>query len=169
MRSLDVLFAFPPVLLALAVAAVLGPGLLNVMLAIAIVFVPYMARLVYIETIVVRESDFIEAARVAGTPEVRLMIREILPNVFPPLLVYATTGIGGLIVMASGLSFLGVGVQPPVADWGTMMADGRFVLREVPHLATLPGILIIVLALAFNLTADGIQAALDPCHRSGRS
>jgi peptide/nickel transport system permease protein len=167
MRSLDVLFAFPPVLLALAVATVLGPGMMNVMMAIAIVSIPYMARVVYVEVLSVRASDYIEAARVAGTPPLRLLVRELLPNVLPPLVVYATTGIGGLIVMAAGLSFLGVGVQPPTADWGIMVADGRLVLRQAPHVASVPGILIMVTALAFSAAGDGIRDAMDPRRRSG--
>ncbi len=167
MRLLDVLFAFPPVLLALAVATVLGPGMMNVMMAIAIVSIPFMARVVYVETLSVRSSDFIEAARVAGTPTRRLLIREVLPNVLPPLVVYATTGIGGLIVMAAGLSFLGVGVQPPTSDWGIMTADGRLVLRQAPHVASIPGVMIMVVALAFNVAGDGIRDAMDPRRRSG--
>jgi peptide/nickel transport system permease protein len=168
MRTLDVLFAFPPVLLALAVAAVLGPGMMNVMLAIAIVSVPYMARVVYVETLSVRGSEYIEAARAAGTPRWRLLLREVLPNVTAPLVVYATTGIGGLIVMAAGLSFLGVGVQAPTADWGIMTSDGRLVLRQAAHVATIPGVTIMVVALAFSFAGDGIRDALDPQRRSRR-
>lgn len=169
MRTLDVFFAFPSILLALAVATVLGPGMLNVMLSIVVVFAPYMARVVYVETLAARSSEYVEAARVAGTPPMRLIFGEVLPNVLPALVVYATTGIGGMIVMASGLSFLGVGVQPPTADWGIMMADGRVVLRQTPHVATIPGIVVLIVALAFNVAGDGIRDALDPRRRSGRS
>ena len=167
MRSMDVLFAFPAVLLALAVATILGPGMMNVMMAIAIVSVPYMTRVVYVETLSVRASDYVEAARACGTPMSRLLVREIVPNVMPSLIVYATTGIGGLIVLAAGLSFLGVGVQPPTADWGIMTADGRVVLRNMPHIATIPGVMVLIVAPAFNVAGDGIRDAMDPRRRSG--
>jgi len=167
MRSQDVLFAFPPVLLAIAMATVMGPGMMNVMLAISVVVTPFMARVVYVETVAIRSKEYVEAARAAGTPGVRLLVREVIPNVLPPLIVYGTTTIGGLIVLASGLSFLGVGIQPPTADWGIMTADGRTVLREAPHVATIPGITIVVVALAFNVAGDGIRDALDPRRRTG--
>ena len=167
MRTMDVLFAFPAVLLALAVATVLGPGMMNVMMAIGIVSIPYMARVVYVETLSVRASDYVEAARVCGTPMLRLLAREIVPNVIPSLIVYATIGIGGTIVLAAGLSFLGVGVQPPTPDWGIMTADGRIVLRNLPHVATIPGVVVLIVALAFNVAGDGIRDAMDPRRRSG--
>lgn len=167
MRAQDVLFAFPPVLLAIAMATVLGPGMMNVMLAISVVVTPFMARVVYVETLSIRSKEYIEAARAAGTPRLRLLVREIIPNVLPPLIVYSTTTIGGLIVLASGLSFLGVGIQPPTADWGIMTAEGRTVLREAPHVATIPGVMIVIVALAFNVAGDGIRDALDPRRRTG--
>ena len=167
MRAQDVLFAFPPVLLAIAMATVMGPGMMNVMLAISVVVTPFMARVVYVETLAIRSKEYVEAARAAGTPGVRLLVREVIPNVLPPLIVYGTTTIGGLIVLASGLSFLGVGIQPPTADWGIMTADGRTVLREAPHVATIPGITIVLVALAFNVAGDGIRDALDPRRRTG--
>lgn len=169
MRTQDVLFAFPPVLLAIAMATVLGPGMMNVMLAISVVVTPFMARVVYVETIAIRNREYIEAAIAAGTPTLRLLMREVLPNILPPLIVYSTTTIGGLIVLASGLSFLGVGIQPPTADWGIMTSDGRTVLREAPHVATIPGLAIIIVALAFNVAGDGIRDALDPRRRTGQS
>ena len=167
MRSQDVLFAFPPVLLAIAMATVMGPGMMNVMLAISVVVTPFMARVVYVETVAIRSKEYVEAARAAGTPGGRLLVREVIPNVLPPLIVYGTTTIGGLIVLASGLSFLGVGIQPPTADWGIMTADGRTVLREAPHVATIPGITIVIVSLAFNVAGDGIRDALDPRRRAG--
>merc|ERR1711964_614855 len=125
MRFQDVLFAFPPVLLAIAMATVLGPGMMNVMLAISVVVIPFMTRFVYVETLSIRSKEYIEAARASGTPTFRLLVSEVIPNVLPPLIVYSTTTIGGLIVLASGLSFLGVGIQPPTSDWGIMTAEGR--------------------------------------------
>ncbi len=169
MRLQDVLFAFPPVLLAIAMATVMGPGMMNVMLAISVVVTPFMARVVYVETISIRSREYIEAAIAAGTPSLRLLMREVIPNILPPLIVYSTTTIGGLIVLASGLSFLGVGIQPPTADWGIMTADGRTVLREAPHVATIPGLAIIIVSLAFNVAGDGIRDALDPRRRTGQS
>lgn len=163
MRVLDVLFAFPLVLLAIAVAAVLGAGLGNVTIAIGIGLLPYMARVAY--TSVVRESgkEYIEAARAAGSSTPRILFRELLPNVVPELLVYATTLCGMTIVTASGLSFLGVGVVPPTPDWGIMTADGSSVLLEgVWHIATLPGLVILLTALSFNLIGDGLRDAMDP-------
>lgn len=163
MRVLDILFAFPLVLLAIAIAAVLGAGLGNVMIAIGVGLLPYMARVAY--TSVVRESskEYIEAARAAGHTTPSILFRELMPNVIPELLVYSTTLCGMTIVTASGLSFLGVGVIPPTPDWGIMTADGSSVLLEgVYHIATIPGFVILLTALAFNLLGDGLRDAMDP-------
>ena len=163
MRVLDVLFAFPLVLLAIALSAVLGAGLGNVMLAIGITLIPYMARVAYTATVQEASKDYIEAARAYGANPVLLMSRELMPNVVVQLLVYATTLCGLMIVVASGLSFLGVGVIPPTPDWGIMTADGKNVLLEgIYHVATIPGLVILVVSLAFNLIGDGIRDALDP-------
>lgn len=163
MRALDVLFAFPLVLLAIALSAVLGAGLGNVMLAIALTLIPYMARVAYVATVQEASKDYIEAARAYGATPRLLMFRELLPNVVVQLLVYATTLCGLMIVVASGLSFLGVGVVPPTPDWGIMTADGKNVLLEgIYHVATLPGLAILVISLSFNLIGDGIRDALDP-------
>lgn len=163
MRVLDVLFAFPLVLLAIALSAVLGAGLGNVMLAIGITLVPYMARVAYTATVGEASKDYVEAARAYGANPVLLMFRELMPNVVVQLLVYATTLCGLMIVVASGLSFLGVGVIPPTPDWGIMTADGKNVLLEgIYHVATIPGLLILVVSLAFSLIGDGVRDALDP-------
>ncbi|WP_239582345.1 ABC transporter permease [Gordonia rubripertincta] len=163
MRVLDVLFAFPLVLLAIALAAVLGAGLGNVMLSIAITLVPYMARVAYTATVQESGKEYIEAARAYGANPIQLMFRELAPNVIAQLLVYATTLCGLMVVVASGLSFLGVGVIPPTPDWGIMTADGSSVLLEgIYHIATIPGLVILAVALAFNLVGDGIRDALDP-------
>jgi peptide/nickel transport system permease protein len=163
MRVLDVLFAFPLVLLAIALSAVLGAGLGNVMLAIGITLIPYMARVAYTATVQESSRDYVEAARAYGANPVLLMFRELMPNVIVQLLVYATTLCGLMIVVASGLSFLGVGVIPPTPDWGIMTADGKNVLLEgIYHVATIPGLLILVVSLAFNLIGDGVRDALDP-------
>jgi len=163
MRTLDVVFAFPIVLLAIAISAVFGPGLVNVMLAIGITLVPYMARVVYTATLQEASKDYVEAARAAGATQPELLRQQLLPNVLSPLVVYATTLCGLMIVLASGLSFLGVGVKPPAPDWGVMTSDGRSVLLEgYGHVATIPGLVILVVSLAFNLVGDGVRDALDP-------
>jgi peptide/nickel transport system permease protein len=168
MRTLDVIFAFPGVLLAIAVAAIMGPGMMNVMLAMSIVLLPYVTRIVYVETAGLLASDFIEAARVCGTGPVRMLFREILPNVIGPVIVFATTSLGGMLVLSAGLSFLGVGVQPPAADWGIMASDGRVVIGSAPWVSILPGLVIVIVAVASNLAGDGLRDALDPRQRTQR-
>lgn len=162
MRCLDVIFAFPMVLLAIAIAGAMRPGVLTEVIAITVVLIPYFARLARTATDGVLPMPFIEAARAAGGSSLTILMRYVLPNVFSPVVVYATTLMGLMIVVGSGLSFLGLGVQPPTADWGAMVAEGRVVLRKAPHVTVLPGILILVVSLAFNFVGDGIRDALDP-------
>ena len=162
MRTMDVFFAFPVVILAIGIAGILGPSLNNVMLSLAIVLIPYITRIVYAATIDVSGRDYLEAARASGATAPRQMFVHILPNVLPPLIVYSTTVAGLLIVYGSGLSFLGLGVQPPTADWGVMAAAGRDALAIAPHISTIPGVVILVVALSFNLVGDGLRDALDP-------
>jgi peptide/nickel transport system permease protein len=166
MRVLDVVFAFPLVLLAIALAGTLTPGLLTEIVSITIVLVPYVARLARTTTLGVMAMPFIEAARAAGASQATLLGRYVLPNVLSPVIVYATTLMGLIIVVGSGLSFLGLGVQPPMADWGAMISDGRVVLRRAAHVTIEPGVLILVVSLAFNFLGDGLRDALDP--RSAR-
>ena len=162
MRILDIFFAFPLVLLAIAIAGMLEPGLMTIVLAITIALIPYISRLVRTTTLTVKEQAYIEAARAAGAGNVAIIVKYIYPNMFAPVLVYTTTIIGLMMVVGSGLSFLGLGVQPPEADWGTMVADGRAVLRRAPHVTVFPGLLIVFTALAFNFIGDGLRDALDP-------
>ena len=162
MRILDIFFAFPLVLLAIAIAGMLEPGLMTIVLAITIALIPYISRLVRTTTLTVKEQAYIEAARAAGANNVEIIVKYIYPNMFAPVLVYTTTIIGLMMVVGSGLSFLGLGVQPPEADWGTMVADGRAVLRRAPHVTVFPGLLIVFTALAFNFIGDGLRDALDP-------
>lgn len=162
MRCLDVVFAFPMVLLAIAIAGSMRPGVLTEIIAITIVLVPYFARLARTATEGIVPMPFIEAARAAGGTRATIMLRYVLPNVFSPVVVYATTLMGLMIVVGSGLSFLGLGVQPPTADWGAMVAEGRVVLRRAPHVTVLPGCAILIASLAFNFLGDGIRDALDP-------
>jgi ABC-type dipeptide/oligopeptide/nickel transport system permease subunit len=162
MRSLDVVFAFPMVLLAIAIAGAMRPGVLTEIIAITVILIPYFARLARTSTESVMPMPFIEAARAAGGAPVAIMLRYVLPNVFSPVIVYATTLIGLMIVVGSGLSFLGLGVQPPTADWGNMVAEGRVALRGASHVTILPGLIILIVSLAFNFLGDGVRDALDP-------
>lgn len=162
MRVLDVLFAFPLVLLAIAIAGTLEPGLLTEILAIVIVLIPYISRLVHSSTVSVKELPFIEAAKAGGATPLDILVRYVLPNILTPVIAYTTTLIGLMIVVGSGLSFLGLGIQPPAADWGTMVSDGRVALKTAPHITIFPGILIGLVSLAFNFLGDGLTAMLNP-------
>jgi peptide/nickel transport system permease protein len=162
MRCLDVVFAFPMVLLAIAIAGAMQPGVSTEIISITVILIPYFARLARTATQDVAAMPYIEAARAAGGSRADIMLRYVLPNVFSPVIVYATTLMGLMIVVGSGLSFLGLGVQPPTADWGAMVAEGRVVLRRAPHVTVLPGIMILAVSLAFNFLGDGIRDALDP-------
>jgi peptide/nickel transport system permease protein len=169
MRVLDVFFAFPSVLLAIAITAALGPNERNQMIAITILLIPYISRVARTAVLSVKALPHIEASRSLGATDLRIITRHVLPNAFPSVLVYATTLVGMMIVLASGLSFLGLGVQPPTADWGVMVKDGKDVLQVDPWVSTLPGLMILLLALAFNFVGDGLRDALDPAIRSRRA
>jgi ABC-type dipeptide/oligopeptide/nickel transport system permease subunit len=163
MRCIDILFAFPMVLFAIAIAAVLGPGMINVMLAVGITLIPYMTRVVFTATVQESSKEYIEAAKAAGATTRQILFNQITPNVLSPLIVYGTTLVGLMVVLASGLSFLGIGIQPPTPDWGIMTSDGRSVLLQgEPHVTVIPGIAILIVSLAFNLVGDGLRDALDP-------
>ena len=162
MRSVDVLMAFPYFLLALSVVAVLGPGLLNGMLAVALVNVPFFARIVRGTTLSLANSDYVLAARGMGAGHLRILVMHILRNSVSTLIVATTINIGWMITAAAALSFLGLGVQPPTSDWGTMLASGRQYLAQAPHVAALPGLAIFFTVLGFNLMGDGLRDALDP-------
>jgi peptide/nickel transport system permease protein len=162
MRLIDILMAFPYFLLAITVIAVLGPGLLNGMIAIAIVNIPFFTRIVRGIVLSIKEMNYIEAARAIGANRFRVMGYHILVNCFSSIVVAGTLNIGWMITAAAGLSFLGLGVQPPTADWGTMIASGRQYISVAPHVATLPGLAIFFTVLGFNLLGDGLRDALDP-------
>ena len=161
-RSLDVLFAFPAILLALAIVSALGPSIYNAMLAITIVAIPSFARLVRSLVLGMRERSFVEAARSLGANDRRIIRQHILPNTVSPVIVYGTFETGKTIVFAAALSFLGLGVQPPTAEWGAMLSQGRVVLATAWHVATVPGIAIFLVSLSFNILGDGLRDALDP-------
>ena len=162
MRLMDVLLAFPSILLAIAIVAVRGPGLDNTMLAVSIVGIPGAARLVRSMVLSLRERDFVEAARMVGVPQTRVMFRHVLPNSISPIIVQATLGVGGAILYAAALGFLGLGAQPPAPEWGAMISDGIPFLTTSPHLVFFPGVAIMISVLGFNLLGDGLRDALDP-------
>ncbi|HET8678587.1 MAG TPA: ABC transporter permease, partial [bacterium] len=162
MRVLDIVLAFPSILLAIGIAAALGPGLRNVIMAVVVVSIPVFCRLVRSLTLSVREREYVEAARCLGASQARVIVLHVLPNVLPSVIVYSTLETGRVVIFAAGLSFLGLGVQPPAADWGAMLAAGRQVLAVAPHVATVPGVLIFLVTLGFNLFGDGLRDALDP-------
>ncbi|BDG60668.1 ABC transporter permease [Caldinitratiruptor microaerophilus] len=162
MRGVDILMAFPYVLLAIAIIAALGPGLTNAMLAVAITGIPYYARIARGQVLALRDREFIEAQHALGAPDWRILVRHILPNVLSPIIVAATLDVGWMITAAAGMSFLGLGAQPPTAEWGVMLSDGRKYIRTAPHLSLLPGMAIFLVVLALNLAGDGLRDALDP-------
>jgi peptide/nickel transport system permease protein len=165
MRVMDVLFAFPMVLLAILLAAFMGPGLVNLITALVIILIPYNARVVYVAALQEKNLGYVEAARAAATTDFGIMFGEILPNVLSACFVYSTTVVGTIVVTAAGLSFLGLGIQPPTPEWGIMTSEGRQYLFNAPHIATIPGLAIAVLVIALNLIGDTVRDALDPRRR----
>jgi peptide/nickel transport system permease protein len=168
MRALDVLFAIPMVLLAIAIAATLGSGPPTVIVSMTVVITPYVARVVATTTAQLRNAPFVDAARCAGFSRWKILRREILPHVIPAVVIYGTTNMGAMIVFAAGFGFLGLGAQPPTADWGAMIAGGMKSLASAPWISTVPGIVIVVVAVAFNYVGDGLRVALDPRLRTRR-
>jgi ABC-type dipeptide/oligopeptide/nickel transport system permease subunit len=162
MRVLDVLMAFPSLLLAITIVSVLGPGLQNALLAIAIVTIPVYARVVRASVLSVKEMPYVAASRALGGSPLHILVSRVLPNAIPPLIVTATLGIGTAILDAAALSFLGLGAQPPMAEWGTMLGSERNQVFTAPHLVLYPGIAIMLTVLAFNLLGDGLRDAIDP-------
>lgn len=162
MRLMDVVLAFPSLLLAIAIVTVLGPGLINAQVAIGIVAIPIYARVMRSSVLAIREYEFVAASRALGESTLGIVSRRILPNALTPLIVAGTLGIGGAILDVAALSFLGLGAQPPIAEWGSMIGLERNSVFAAPHLILFPGIAIVLTVLAFNLLGDGIRDALDP-------
>ncbi|PKN86800.1 MAG: diguanylate cyclase [Chloroflexi bacterium HGW-Chloroflexi-8] len=162
MRILDVLMAFPSLLLAITIVSVLGPGLQNALLAIAIVTIPVYARVVRASVLSIKEMPYVAASRALGGSPLHILISRVLPNAIPPLIVTGTLGIGTAILDAAALSFLGLGAQPPMSEWGTMLGSERNQVFTAPHLVFFPGIAIMLTVLAFNLLGDGLRDAIDP-------
>jgi peptide/nickel transport system permease protein len=161
-RVSDILMAFPGLLLAIAIVAVLGPSLTNVVFALASIGWVGYARLVRGQVLKVRELEYVQAARALGASTTRILMRHVVPAALPALIVQATLGMGGAILAEASLSFLGLGVQPPTPSWGTMLNFGRAHLLDAPHLTIFPGLAIAVLVLGFNFLGDGLRDALDP-------
>ncbi len=162
MRVMDVVLAFPSLLLALVLVAILGPGLTNAMIAIALVLQPHFARLTRAAVMAEKNREYVMAARVAGASKLRLMFRTILPNCLGPLIVQGTLSFSNAILDAAALGFLGMGAQPPTPEWGTMLAEAREFILRAPWVVTFPGIAILITVLAINLVGDGLRDALDP-------
>lgn len=162
MRFIDILLAFPGILLAILIAGTLGPGLRNVMIAVGIFSVPTYARVVRATTLSVKEQEYIEALRALGASDARIVLRHILPNVAAPIIVLSALGVATAILSAAGLSFVGLGAQPPTPEWGAMLSQARPYLRNEWWLAAFPGLAIMVTVLAINLLGDGLRDALDP-------
>ena len=162
MRAMDVWMAIPVIVLALIIASLLGGGIKNVIIALGIGMVPGPTRLMCGVTLSTRQNDYIIAGRSMGASNTRMMFRHILPNAFPPLLVMLTVGVGSAILMEAGLSFLGIGINPPGAAWGSMVSDGYKFLLTAPVLAISPGIAIMLVVFSFNMVGDGLRDALDP-------
>jgi peptide/nickel transport system permease protein len=161
MRLVDIMLSFPEFLVALIVVGVLGPGFYNVILSISIVFVPRFVRLMRASTLSVKENDYVEAAFAIGASNLRILFKHILPNSIAPVIVQATLLIGYAVTIAAGLGFLGLGAQPPLSEWGAMLSDGRAYIASAPHIATFPGLAIMLTVVGFNLVGDSLRDFLD--------
>lgn len=162
MRGVDVMMAFPYLLLAMLVIAILGPGLINAMIAIGIVYAPQYARILRSLVLSIKETDYVTAARAMGASDNRIMLQHILLNAMAPIIVQATLTAGAAIIEAAGLGFLGLGAQPPTPEWGAMLSGGRDFMLSAPWIATFPGIAIAITVLGFNLLGDALRDSLDP-------
>jgi len=162
MRIMDILLAIPGTLFAISIVAALGPGIRNLMIAVAIGAIPVEARVIRASVMQVRDQEFIEAAKAAGTSDLRIIFKHILPNAMAQIIVQSTLGVAGAILSAAGLSFIGLGIQPPAPEWGAMLSEGRAYLRDHWHMTTFPGLAIMITIFALNLLGDGLRDALDP-------
>ena len=162
MRTMDILLAIPSILLAISIVSALGPGLINVMIAVGISSIPSYSRIVRASVITLKDQEFIEAARAVGTSNFRIITKHLIPNSLAPIIVQATLGVAGAILSAAGLSFIGLGIQPPTPEWGAMLSTGRQYIRDFPHITAFPGLAIMVTIFGLNLFGDGLRDALDP-------
>ena len=162
MRVMDVFMAVPSILLAIAIVSALGANLINLMFAISISSIPQYARIVRASVLSIRDQEFVEAARAIGANDGRIILRHIIPNALAPVIVQGALGVAGAILSTAGLSFIGLGIQPPEPEWGAMLAGGRQYLRHAWHVTTFPGLAIMITILSLNLLGDGLRDALDP-------
>ncbi|MGW1976255.1 ABC transporter permease [Streptomyces sp. NPDC001889] len=169
MRIFDVMFSFPGILLALGIGVALGPGITSMVIAMVVVTVPEFGRIVRGNVIALRQEQYVEAAGALGYGHARIAFRHITPNLLGGVVVFATLQTGRNVILSSSLAFLGLGAQPPTPDWGQMLSGGRALLVTAPHVATIPGLAIVVLAVGFNLLGDGIRDRLDPRSRTSRA
>lgn len=165
MRVLEVFQAFPSILLALGIAAAIGPGLTNIVIALSVISVPYFARMVRSSTIEARSQDYVQAAYALGCRTPRILFRHVLPNITSPIIVLVTLQAGRMMIFGAGLSFLGLGIRPPNPDWGSMLSAGQRFLATAPHLATIPGLVIFAVTACLNIVGDALRDALDPRSR----
>lgn len=162
MRVMDLMLSFPYILLALVIMSILGPGIFNAMIAIGIVYVPQYARVVRSSVLSVKKKEYVISARALGAGDLRIILKHVFLNSMAPIIIQTTLSIGRAIINAAGLSFLGLGAQPPTPEWGAMLSNGQDFLRNAPWIATFPGIAIALLVLGFNLVGDGLRDAFDP-------
>ena len=162
MRVMDILLSIPQMLFAIAIVASLGPGLFNLMIAVGISNIPIYARIVRAAVISIKGMEFVKASRTAGSSDLRIIFKHIIPNSLAPIIVQSTLGVAGAILTAAGMSFLGLGIQPPNPEWGAMLSGGRQYIRDFPYMTIIPGIAIAVTILSLNLLGDGLRDALDP-------
>lgn len=162
MRIMDIFLSMPSILLAIAVIAALGSGIINIMISVAISYIPIYARVIRSSVLSIRSKEYIESARAIGTSDFRIICKHIIPNAIGPVIVQATLGVGEIIISAAGLSFLGLGIEPPLPEWGKMLSEGEEVIRTMPSQVVYPGLCIMITVLSLNLLGDGLRDALDP-------
>ena len=166
MRLMDILLAIPPMLMSISIVAALGHSMVNLMIALSLAYIPVFARVIRSSILTVKGQEFIEAAKACGTSNARIILRHIIPNAIGPIIVQATLAMGSTILIISSLSFMGMGIQPPQPEWGTMLYEGRDLIRTSPYLVIFPGIAIALAVLSLNLLGDGLRDAIDPQMRS---
>lgn len=162
MRLMDILLAIPPMLMSISIVAALGQSMVNLLIALAIAYIPVFARVIRSTILSIKGQEFVEAARACGTSNARIILRHIIPNAIGPIIVEATLTMGAAILVISSLSFMGLGIEPPAPEWGTMLYEGREVIRSSPYLIIFPGIAIALSVMSLNLLGDGLRDALDP-------
>ena len=162
MRICDIFMSIPAILMAMAIVAALGQGLFNLMIALTVTSIPTFARIMRSQILTIRESEYVEAARASGSSDAAIIFEHIVPNAVGPLIVQATLGVASGILSAAGLSYVGLGVEPPRPEWGSMLSEARSYMRQYPYLLIFPGVMIVLTALSFNLFGDGLRDAMDP-------